>query len=51
MDRIKPNFVYTLSLTRSISGLLLAISFSNRVMPLNISLSSDSAMAGYSQIL
>ena len=39
-------FLYTLLLTRSTSGLLRAISFSNRVMPLNIYLSSDSDMAG-----
>ena len=36
MDRIEPNSVYTLSLTSSTSGLLHAISFSKKVMPLNI---------------
>ena len=41
MDRILPNFVYSLSLTRSTSGSLCAISFSNRVVSLNISLPSD----------
>ena len=44
MGRILPNLVY--ALTRFMSGLLYTISFSNRVMLLNISLSSDSAMAG-----
>ena len=39
--------LYThLPLIRSMSRLLPAISFSNRIMLLNISLSSDSAMAG-----
>ena len=33
-------------MTRSKSELLYVISFSNRVMPLTISLSSDSTMAG-----
>ena len=51
MDRIQQNFVYTLSLTQSVSRLLRAISFSNRVLPLNISLSSDSGMVAYSQLL
>ena len=36
INRIKPNFVYSSSLTRSRSGLLCTISFSNRVMPLYI---------------
>ena len=42
MNRIKQKFVYSLSPTRSTSELLCVI----RVMLLNISLSSDSAMAG-----
>ena len=41
MDKISPNFAYLLSLTRSTSGSLCAISCSNRVMSLNILLPSD----------
>ena len=42
--RIGQNIVYSLSFSRSMEGLLHVISFSNRLMPLNISLSSDIAM-------
>ena len=38
--------LYNVPLKRSMSGLLPTLSFSSRVMLLNISLSSDSAMAG-----
>ena len=42
--RIGQNIVYSLSFSSSMEVLLHVISFSNRRMPLNISLSSDIAM-------
>ena len=46
MGRIYPNFVHILSLTRSMLGLYRVILFKVASQLLNISLSSDSAMAG-----